>query len=299
MSPLKSLMRFKCVSKSWHALISSLSFTNDHLIHHKNNTVLSSTSLLLSWVSHDLPWHMSLRSLVTISEDDYRRGSNEHIHCVAEALQHPIIQHEENMNFSRTYYCNGIICLAQSSMFNGRTVLTNPTTGEARILPRTCLGPPDFFINSLNCLHGEGFGYDLNRIWIKIDVKLDRCSFSPSEEFHTMPLLVPDYGKWIDAAYKWIEKSLAVWNESVALLVLEWRPCSIEMWVMHDYNGGKSSSWTKHLTIGPFVHFYSPLIFWKRDELLMENIDRKLMSYNLNTQKFTSLPLSEVQVTTS
>lgn len=91
-------------------------------------------------------------------------------------------------------------------------------------------------------------------------------------------------------------RELTLWNGSVAFffaLENSWQSTTFEMWVMvHNFGGVEGFTfWTKHLTIGPLVCIYFPLTFWKSDELLIETRDGRIVSYNLNTQKFRQVPV--------
>ncbi|PON87021.1 F-box associated domain [Trema orientale] len=92
------------------------------------------------------------------------------------------------------------------------------------------------------------------------------------------------------------DKKLEVWNDSIILFLgLEYSrlTSTFEMWVMVDNFGGVegSTTWIKHLTIGPLQGVHFPLAFWKNDELLLEARDGRIVSYNLNTYKLRNVPL--------
>lgn len=57
----------------------------------------------------------------------------------------------------------------------------------------------------------------------------------------------------------------------------------------HDFNGVEG--FTSWITIGSLVCIYSPLAFWKDDELLMQTRDGRIVSYNLHTKKFKELSI--------
>ncbi|KAF4364795.1 hypothetical protein F8388_018471 [Cannabis sativa] len=359
--PAESLARLKWVSKSWHGLITDPSFAFQH--HHKNDG-LSSTSILLSWVSSDLTGDEEmkpLRSAFRIPEAVYPTDFFNLFHCMSDFFDH--LPHtylwDEMYDFYRTYHCNGIICIAQYFMDKGQSVLINPVIRETRILPATSIND-----RGIVRTHGEGFGYDLQandfklvRIFghrftcsaelysmnsdswkeIVIDEELEEAPFCrgrgvlckgvfywlmllntgyetiltfdmSTEEFHTRPPPVgPIQGAANDNDEEFLiveyEKCLVEWNQSVALLMVKVEefevnlPCTIEMWVLDDNNDGEYS-WTQHPTIGNFETYYSPLIFWNTDELLMVNYRHGVVSYNLNYQTFRSLLIPRLNVST-
>lgn len=66
----------------------------------------------------------------------------------------------------------------------------------------------------------------------------------------------------------------------------------IEVWMMDEcsFRGVKGSwSWTKILSIDPLLDIPTPLMFWKDDVILMEEDDRRLISYNVCSQKMRIL----------
>ncbi|XP_008370620.1 F-box/kelch-repeat protein At3g06240-like [Malus domestica] len=90
------------------------------------------------------------------------------------------------------------------------------------------------------------------------------------------------------------EFSLTVWNESVALFGFyhgeDEEP--FEIWLMDEFDDG----WTKHLSVVRKLdqEVDIPLILWKRDEVLLVDIDGRLASYNFNTENLMYLPVHGV-----
>lgn len=151
--PPKSVMRFKCVRKSWYSLIINSSFVAKHLSNTMRNK--HSTSILCKrFVLRDINTDEKevVCSLITFSND-----SNGDEHNIVEDIQIPLSfgvttrGHFEGIEILGAVciigHCNGIICLA-----SGNIVLWNPAIREFKILPKHCL--PDGTINSM------GFGYD-------------------------------------------------------------------------------------------------------------------------------------------
>ncbi|KAL5538075.1 hypothetical protein UlMin_043115 [Ulmus minor] len=114
-------------------------------------------------------------------------------------------------------------------------------------------------------------------------------SFDMSKEtFYS--ILLPDSVQKADRD----ENRLVMWNELLALFLYSENSLfsqSIEMWVMVDNLDGSSSTWNKHLTIGPLEFIRSPLTFWKNDELFMNTRDGEIVSYNLCSQKLRKLSI--------
>lgn len=184
--PADSLVRFKCVCKSWYALINDPSFVHKHLIRLKieNSKSSSSISLFLSRNRQELSldeifdfeegeesWWFGHRdqvlSLITIRNDGDHNGDR--LSCTIEELDLPLIPNPENVNRSSRifngFHCNGIIFLADER--EKTFVLCNPTLKELEFVPL----PPDF------CNfrpRGCGFGYDCRANEYKY-VRLLRC----------------------------------------------------------------------------------------------------------------------------
>ncbi|KAM6577879.1 hypothetical protein CsatB_029716 [Cannabis sativa] len=160
--PAESLVRFKWVSKSWHGFITDPSFAYNHLVHHNNDTVLSSTSILLSWFSVDFARHNKIKPILSLfsnPEAVYPTDFLNLFHSITDFFDHlPRTYYWDEMyDYYRTYHCNGIICIAQNYMDKGKSVLINPVIRETRILPESTIP-----LRHILKTHGEGFGYDLN-----------------------------------------------------------------------------------------------------------------------------------------
>lgn len=153
--PPKSLMRFKCVCKSWNTLISDPSFADKHL-HISNNHHSSSTPLLLT-LKRNRNYgngYLQQRYLVSFSsDDDDVKDDTDHLPCGIEYLDLSVILGVDNANVLRGSHCNGVLSL--SELLNSsekRVFLYNPSTREFRVLPTCAINA--FFIGV------EGFGYD-------------------------------------------------------------------------------------------------------------------------------------------
>lgn len=149
--PPESLIRFKCVSKSWNALINGLmanpTFVFKHLHNIKTNNFSPAFLIVGSlFLEEDLGSNIKeVLSLLSLFNHDV---DNNHIHSVIEDLPH--LPLKRNMSFLTTYHCDGIIC----QLGNDRTmILWNPALLEVKSLPKRCIDSP---WESL----GMGFGYD-------------------------------------------------------------------------------------------------------------------------------------------
>ncbi|EXC20033.1 F-box/kelch-repeat protein [Morus notabilis] len=178
--PPKSLMRFKCVCKSWYALITDPSFANKHLRFGIDNSKKSSSvSLFLSWTRQELSLdHIfnhrfygdldKVFSLVSVCDED--DSNNSHLPCVVQEINLPPTLKHDTDSFINSH-CNGIICWFNRSGFCGEIFLCNPSLNEFKLLHTPSL-LPEFWPS------GFGFGYDARANDYKF-VKLFRSAYNP------------------------------------------------------------------------------------------------------------------------
>lgn len=148
--PTESLMRFKCVKRSWYALIGDPAFAAKHLrIHHSNNNnmVSSFPSLFVRY----LRVHSLLKceivqefSILNLVNDD-----NGGVRSVVENFELPVIPGGKSLRL--VSQCDGIILLAQLEA--NIALLWNPAIREFKVLQNSCF--PNGFV-----ILGVGFGYD-------------------------------------------------------------------------------------------------------------------------------------------
>ncbi|XP_041991391.1 uncharacterized protein LOC121742343 [Salvia splendens] len=164
-SPVKSLLRFKSVSKKWFYLISSSDFVKAHLKVSTKNNVHIHDKLIFG--SNTFPFDLYTCSLHTEIE-----GSN---------ISDPIyLTTIESIPFDRVRFdyvnpddsiwivgsCNGLVCVAVSGY---TVVLWNPTTRRMKVIPETDTDPNR---DSL----AYGFGYDeLHDDYKVVEVSGDKC----------------------------------------------------------------------------------------------------------------------------
>lgn len=150
--PPKSLIRFKCVSKSWYFLLINLIKDPVFVAKHLQNS-MSSPYILFSG---DHACHCKVKtprycevvfsSLNVLSDDN----ANDRSHVSTEDLSAlPIPRYNYTGECIERYHCNGIFCL-----FNPYSItctLCNPATKEFKLLPK----PSHVIYNA-----AVGFGYD-------------------------------------------------------------------------------------------------------------------------------------------
>ncbi|EXC20617.1 Putative F-box protein [Morus notabilis] len=138
--PTESLIRCKCVCKSWFALINDVisdqTFVAKHL-HNVNSKISPSSSLIY------VDCHGRFSLLTSFGYGDY--DENDRIRCVTKALNFPFGADDVDS----LCHCDGIFCIIYSGE---NAVLFNPAIKESRVLPTPCF--------NIICLLETGFGYD-------------------------------------------------------------------------------------------------------------------------------------------
>ncbi|XP_028774135.1 F-box/kelch-repeat protein At3g06240-like [Neltuma alba] len=320
--PVKSLLRFKCVAKSWYAVITNPSFIAKHL--ERSNSIAKNQCLKLMFQSptHQLPPSISLIS-------------NREQPCVIQDLELPCSKND--LKWILPYgQCNGIVFLCGDYEGDVRClILWNPSTKEVKAIPASPWQPKG--INPTNF----GFGFDpitkdykvvrfpicplvrreqllvevynlSTNSWRKIDV--DDVSFYESHKYSCV-------GSYLNGVYHWICRSLDETDKFIVsfdfskevfgiiqsppgiassrsqnnhLSVVDDRLAwavkhdsidyRVEIWVMSEY--GFESSWTKKFEIRPFPDAWHILEFWGHDEILVYEDDvNRYVLYNFWKQQ--------------
>ncbi|GLT88605.1 hypothetical protein SLE2022_066220 [Rubroshorea leprosula] len=207
--PVESLIRFKCVRKSWRDLISSPRFAVKHL--RNPNRSSSDDRLLLIRRFGTKPGELeNLLSLFSFADD------NKDTSTVVKSLDFSICSGQSNLEISG--YCDGVICLSDS---RGYIALANPGLMQFRVLPETCIPLPSSEGIPYNACR-SGFGYDpisgdykVVRIWVWNSnyshiprVEVYTLSTDSWREIKSEPFLekicwnlIP--GKYFNGAYYW------------------------------------------------------------------------------------------------
>ncbi|KAM5580272.1 F-box/kelch-repeat protein [Rosa sericea] len=146
--PVKSLMRFRCVCKSWRALICESYFVKKHLSYGERGITESAHRLIFML---DPPLVLDYEALKSMKDDDYGDGA---------AAQFAVTQLDFPVRKSIPDYgyrvgvgsCNGLVCVQVDLE---AIMLWNPCTRDSKVLPK----PPQV-INSEFSYYFYGFGYD-------------------------------------------------------------------------------------------------------------------------------------------
>lgn len=113
------------------------------------------------------------------------------------------------------------------------------------------------------------------------------------EVFHY--ILFPD--SLYESCVCWYGMCLIVWKESIALFGMDYGIIDAEswgLWVMDDVFGGVEGYWIKQYTFGHAEGIDAPLQFWKKDEILLVSDEGCIVSYNLDTEDLTHLPIHKI-----
>ncbi|XP_071712362.1 F-box/kelch-repeat protein At3g06240-like [Rutidosis leptorrhynchoides] len=270
--PVKSLGRFKSVSKQWYSLISSPNFIKTHILNYiENNPNPNPTHLVLFPHERDSLYSLDIKQLNTQIT--------------------PATQTAKNLNFQEPGRwslgsCNGLLLVYYRSTLR----LVNPTTGKTFKLPyigggggvynacgfgydsstddykviffyRTSVHPESHFVSAYslrnkscsmlsNCFYKD-YDFDheqgvlVNNIlhWVVRNIrhlKTTIFSFSlATEEFHEIEL--PDFYKCSHDYFKIF--GVFALGEKLVIVFKDHYKYFYEMWVMEEY--GVPKSWTK------------------------------------------------------
>ncbi|PRQ57332.1 putative F-box domain-containing protein [Rosa chinensis] len=145
--PVKSLMRFRCVCKSWRALISQSYFVTKHFNYASKRFTENTSRLLISTSPlKSLDCEASMLSLDCEALKDLNDDGDAHL--AIRKLEFPVMfPNSSRRNIVGS--CNGLICVEIDLK---DMVLWNPCTGQSNLLPKR---PGQ--VSSQLC----GVGYDL------------------------------------------------------------------------------------------------------------------------------------------
>nr|BAQ18960.1 S10-locus linked F-box protein type-8 [Petunia x hybrida] len=144
--PVKSLLRFKFISKSWFTLIESSTFINIHL----NRATTTKNEFLLFSRSYREETEGFKNVLSILSSDN-----NDELIPVVSDLELPYLTFTEYYLFNKLVGpCNGLIVLTDFDII----VLINPATKNYMLIPPSPFVCPKGFHRSFR--GGVGFGFD-------------------------------------------------------------------------------------------------------------------------------------------
>ncbi|GAV85396.1 FBA_3 domain-containing protein [Cephalotus follicularis] len=163
--PAESLMRFKCVRKSWYALFKNPEFVAKQESNQIQciKTSNKPTILLMESLFSDSQFHLILQSYSN-TRLAASKAKSDKVSVAVKRMK--IANDDENVPFLDVAgYCNGLIFLY--SHWSSDIILVNPAIREFRHLPVSCIPtPPQAFEDvpdfvEVCRLPEVGFGYDL------------------------------------------------------------------------------------------------------------------------------------------
>ncbi|KAJ4714220.1 F-box protein [Melia azedarach] len=317
MLPVKSLIRFRCVCKSWDALIKDPKFISKHL---KNDN--------------------KIRLIVTytvVDEEDQFAYPTEAFHLFIDETLKDLTREDLDPHQPICGYFGGPY-EGVFSIFgiNNRLHLWNLATKEHRPLPKCKTNFPRYTrIFRTN----TGFGWDPNTYEYKFillftlwDQKrnalydfshvsvytLSTNSWKNFESFKSSHYHMPCSFDctYLDGFCYWLlqfrsnghrvllsfhlgeevfqeiqgpplpestEVAFGLNGNSLSLLILDNKASCLEIWTL------KENNWFKQLTAGPFVGIFKPLGFWKNDAFFVESHSNQILLYDPHMDEMRDL----------
>ncbi|XP_059450108.1 F-box/kelch-repeat protein At3g06240-like [Corylus avellana] len=234
--PVKSLMRFRCVCKTWYSLISSPYFVATHLNH-----ALSNPHLLLHHLDYQL--NKERFTLHSFDEPFPRNHFTKHLDYSSPAIHILLLSLDQEIEEKGGFFAypsdfielrclhqrvnsflyvvgssNGLLCLADDVFGNkvGLFVLWNPSIQKAISLPEPNIG----FRSYGSFIHSLGFGYDRKTDDYKL-VRLVYLEGTTNIRFNDVPPLVEIYtlrtGAWRSVEAPGPPYVIEMWSSSVFL----------------------------------------------------------------------------------
>jgi len=328
--PIVSLLRFKCVSKSWYALITHQNFITKHLQHNNSNR-----NILLK-----------MRDKIT---KDYVVSTLSYETLQLSRIQPapPSVFGIDWVSISIVGSCNGLVCL--HDQLEKLTVIWNPATKETKVVLKSNLPR---YPSVIDCI---GFGFDAKTNDYKIinllspydepdsirsekmiqsevySLSADSWKQGDSPLCGTIDTCICGLNTYINGMASWearvddwegvlsfdmsdevfrktqlpndvlnhSERHFFLLNESIAMAVTILVEDGIwdgHMWeICFDIwvllEVGVKDSWTKLFSIGPSKEIERPLGFWKNESIFLVKHDRQLVLYDPLTKEMSNLQI--------
>ncbi|XP_020412991.1 F-box/kelch-repeat protein At3g06240 [Prunus persica] len=320
--PVKSLCRFKCVSKPWSSLISDdPSFValhlckgfgedKDDLLFRRRRRVIFTDaagnglhSMHLDYddefLNHnneeDASYYHDNRNRNSFDFDDddeeEEEGGGSNLLATATELQY-VYSELSGISVSMLGCCNGLLlCMF---LYDPQLYLVNPATRQSKKLPQI---PTQYTIDDLYFCNVYGFGFDssthqhkvVNGVVYRRNVRDDdEGGVEFNEEVREIPL-----PREINSSQTRRTK-LGVFREWLCVTLEgdygKATPTYNEFWVMKEYGVGES--WTKMRVSIPYWNL-SHSGFWTKSHDLMV-FEEKLVMYNFNDHSFQNLCVREI-----
>ncbi|KAM0956031.1 hypothetical protein ACFX2A_024857 [Malus domestica] len=322
--PVRSLLQFRCVCKSWRALISNPHFVTKHLSH-AVLTCMNNTRTFTLFISST-----RIHSIVHIALNDQQ--SDSHVRVTVKELDFPVMI--PDIVLTRIVgSCNGLICLEVNC---NKIIIWNPCTGQSKVLPKPLYSGSLFY----------GFGYDsttddykvirgsskttLGSKEVTIQVfSLKSDSWRSADDDHGNYIHLEGKGCFLNGALHWVEVSMVAsrilsfdlaeekFKEKLPLPYLGNKNCvfvgvgvsknclfvysyplemDLRIWVMKEY--GVAKSWTEVVKISldqilpeERNESFKPLCILENDEVLLDYKRNILALYNPKGKTFRNIAI--------
>ncbi|KAK7838374.1 putative f-box protein [Quercus suber] len=284
--PPKTLIRFRCVSKTWLALIGNPDFLSKNILNH---------SIL---VPNNTAQNPNPPFLLVKAFNNQKLICNFLSYDTLDCLFHIQVQ----LDLPIVASCHGLVCLYDGRCQEIEAEVYRVGSGSWRQID---LGPVIFGFQWVSTTYTNGFPWVsttyMNGVffwWTKQEVGDKIIAFDFSDEiFKTTPL--PEIGNADTNSSK-----LTVLNSFVAILVMtfdhkvnwgcyERWPHSVDIWVLLEF--GVKESWNKLFTITAPSTWRRSLGFWKNGELFIENCYNQLVLYDPFTKIEKNLQLNGIE----
>ncbi|XP_028793971.1 F-box/kelch-repeat protein At3g23880-like [Neltuma alba] len=336
--PVKSLLRFKCVAKSWRALIADPSFIARHLERSRSTSKIPRLKLIfqlesftrvpyISLISKDQPYCVP-HHMEPLPRKEYR-GFHGHCDGIFCLYVISVTEEDENENKLLNYLYptkGGDNYLLDKS----NLILWNPTTKEDKLIAASQRLLPKGIASVMFGLGFDPITKDYKVVQLLLPLfenkRLVEVYNLSTNSWRVLDVVVPDFGLcydnctfYLNGAYHWLvfddlhgikrefilsfdfsnevfgmiqlppavdslrgPGNIFVLDRSLAFVQHSFRTREFKIWVMNEY--GVESSWTDKFEIGRFHELRSVLGSWGDNEILIENFDGEVISYNLQNQ---------------
>lgn len=164
--PVVSLLRFKCVCKSWCALINGQNFINKHLLHNQTTSNKNRNAGFLL-----------IQRQKSSNDRVFSKLQYESLEILStQAVPSPYFGIPKHIRINIVSSINGLVCLNLNTL-NPDIVLWNPATNETKVLPKSGISYPQ----GRTITRDVGFGFDFKTNDYKV-VKLLEI-FDPDSEY--------------------------------------------------------------------------------------------------------------------
>uniref|UniRef100_A0A803LLA8 F-box domain-containing protein n=1 Tax=Chenopodium quinoa TaxID=63459 RepID=A0A803LLA8_CHEQI len=263
--PAKSLLRFRCVAKSWRSLIDEQHFINLHLKNSSQNPTHQTLIIKDSFLQKDTNFTSKDPFLYSLDYPTLKRATL--INCPFDC---------DSAETQIVGSCDGLLCLADGIA----AYIFNPATRKHRVLPVTPVEIPGEGVFLNGCLHWLVVKKPISKavdVLVALDIGTEEHRVLPIPEYNELKM---DYYSNVGVIYGCI--SIRVFYPNNRL----------DVWIMKEY--GVKESWTKWFSIPQrenigFFSCLKPIVYLKKNgskELLFEKDFKEFVWFDVKQQIF-------------